>query len=82
MDAHARFWAKRDRDIERACREAARMIRAYLDGEQVDGRSYGGLHRRLLRLGSGSPDRIIMGYPDFDRARDVLHQLRAEARAA
>ncbi|MBY6117386.1 hypothetical protein KUW09_24545 [Mameliella alba] len=82
MEAHAAYWARRDRDIERACRDAARTIRSFLAGDNVDGRTYGGLHRRLLNLGSGSPDRIVKGYPNFERARDALHQLRAEARHA
>lgn len=79
MSAHAEFWAKRDRDIERACRDAARVIRALLTGEHVDGRTYGGLHRRLLDRERLQPDWHVKGYPDFVRARLCMERLRREA---
>lgn len=87
MDAHAAYWAKRghrtDRHIERACRDAARVIRAHLDGEPVDGRTWGGLHRRLLNLTSNASQRHyhVKGWPDFDRALAVLYELRREVRS-
>ncbi|WP_297772708.1 hypothetical protein [uncultured Roseovarius sp.] len=83
MAAHAAYWAKRDREIERVCRDAARVIRALMAGEPVDGRTYGGLHMRLLererRRPDWHPDWHVQGYPDFDRARLCMERLRREA---
>lgn len=48
LAAQARFWEKRDRDIHALCTDAARVIRAYLAGERVDGRTRSGVYGRLL----------------------------------
>lgn len=48
----ARDVAKRDADVARACRDCARLIRAYLAGERVDGRTYSGVHQRMLNMDS------------------------------
>jgi hypothetical protein len=80
MSAHADYWAKRDRDIERVCRDAARVIRALLAGDHVDGRTYGGLHMRLLDRERRQPDWHVKGYPDLARARNCMERLRREAR--
>jgi len=53
MAARADYWRDRDGDLHRACFDAARMIRSLLEGEHVDGRKWGGLHVRLLRLEGG-----------------------------
>lgn len=82
MDAHARFWAGRDRDAERACRDAARAIRVLLAGKRLDGRFWGGLHRRLLRLERHDVDWHVKGYPDFTRARLCIERLLMEGAAA
>lgn len=79
MAAHAVYWAKRDAEIARACRDAARIIRAFLNRERVDGRSWGGLHRRLLALDRTPPDCHVKGYPEFTRARLCLERLKREA---
>lgn len=81
MAAHAAFWAKRDCHIERLCRDAARVIRAFLAGGQVDGRTYYGVQKRLLDRARPPGDyaTAIGGYPDFDRARICMERLRAEA---
>jgi hypothetical protein len=79
MAAHAAFWAKRDVDIERLCRDLARVIRAYLAGEAVDGRTYYGIQRRCLAREGRERDFYVKGYPDFTRARCVMERLRAEA---
>ena len=50
LEAQARFFAKRDDYVARACQDAARMIRQNLAGQPVDGRTWGGLHQRLLTL--------------------------------
>ncbi len=74
MAAHAACWEKRDRDIARACRDAAHQIRGMLSGEYPDGRTYSGLFGRLLRL--ENPHSHYQAYPDFTRARLVLHELK------
>ena len=74
MAAQAAYWAKRDRRITNACLDAARVIRAFLSGERVDGRTYYGLHRRLLNL-ELRPSRKI---PNFTRARLALEALHRE----
>lgn len=79
MAAHATYWQKRDRKTFEACNDAARVIRMFLDGLQVDGRTYGGLHRRLLDLTSRHSADRVAGAPNFDRALQTLYQLRAEA---
>jgi hypothetical protein len=45
LTAQAVYFARRDAHVERACRDAARMIRRHLAGEPVDGRSWGSLPR-------------------------------------
>lgn len=77
MAAHAVYWDKRDRVLERLCRDAACVIRVMLAGKSVDGRTYGGLHRRLLARARDESG--IQGYPDFTRARLTIEQLRREA---
>jgi hypothetical protein len=74
MAAHAVYWAKRDRDFERLCRDAAAAIRKLLNGEQLDGRTWARLHMRLLSR--ERTESRILGYPDFTRARLTLEQLR------
>lgn len=74
MAAHARYWDGRNNDIARACRDAAREIRNALNGIECDGRTWGGLHRRLLRLEGA--ERYARGLPNFLRARLTLEDLR------
>ena len=77
MAAHAAWWNGRDSNVARACRDAARVLRMLLAGERVDGRTWGGLHHRLLTL--ARPGSELRAYPDFDRARMTLEALRREA---
>ncbi|MET4128387.1 hypothetical protein [Roseovarius sp. MBR-6] len=79
MAAHAACWAKRDRNIGHLCRDLARVIRAYLAGEAVDGRTYYGIQRRCLAYEGQEKDFLVKGYPDIIRARCVMERLRAEA---
>jgi len=80
MDAHGNYWHRRDKEIARLCFDAALTIRKILAQEKVDGRSWGGLHRRLLgREGHGLN---LQGRPDFTRARLTLEKLRQEARGS
>lgn len=76
MAAHARYWAGRDKVIASTCTVAAQVIFRFVEGGSVDGRTYAGIHRRLLKLeGSKYP---WQGFPDFQRARLTLERLRAE----
>ena len=50
LEAQANYWLGRDKEVSRTCYNAARVIRQRLGGERVDGRTWGGLHRRLLNL--------------------------------
>ncbi len=80
MAAQAAFWQKRDKHVHRACDDAARMIRAYMVGERVDGRTYGGLHKRLLDL-TTSRRYAHFGITDnLDRALRTIQILDREAR--
>lgn len=78
MAAQATYWHRRDGKIEAACRDAARNIRAFLSNDQVDGRTYYGLHRRLLDLEVRAA-RSSVRFPDFTRARNALEALHREA---
>ena len=77
MAAWARYWHRRDKKIEAACRDAARIIRAFLSNDRVDGRTYYGLHRRLLDLETRSTGNLT--FPNFTRARNALEALHREA---
>jgi len=79
MAAHAAYWHRRDKRIFRACNDAAKVIAMYLDGSQVDGRTYWGLRRRLLDLSSPTSRTPVAGAPNFDRALTTLQTLNAEA---
>ncbi len=81
MAAQASFWEKRDKVIHRACHDSARLIRAFLAGERVDGRTYHGLFGRLLDLESGRA-RAHFGIADnLSRARQTLSELHRKATA-
>ncbi|WP_386173157.1 hypothetical protein [Sulfitobacter sp. R86518] len=79
MAAHADYWQKRDRKTFEACNDAARVIRMFLAGQHVDGRTYYGLHRRLIDLIYRYRAGRVAAAPNFDRALQILQQLRAEA---
>lgn len=78
MAAQAVYWSRRDGKIEAVCWDAARIIRAFLAGDLVDGRTFDGLHRRLLDLEARAA-RSYGWFPDFTRARNALEALRREA---
>jgi hypothetical protein len=44
---HAGYFAKRDPDIAQLCRDSARVIRAMIAGQPVDGRTLRGVMTRL-----------------------------------
>lgn len=80
MAAHADYWRGRDRNHARDCGDAAWIIRAFIAGERVDGRTYGGLHRRLLNRISGR-SQFERAAPNYARALSALQRLKAEARS-
>lgn len=74
LAAQAAFWDRRDDDIARLCRDCARLIRAMLDGQTLDGRTYHGVHRRLL---SGYQNRTEAAIGrSLSRGLDALQELR------
>lgn len=81
MQARAKFWDGRDKRLSAACRDAARVIRAYLFGPQPDGRTVRWL---LTRLYSIDGEFYGLGWADLrfalQRARDAIIELRGEAR--
>ena len=84
MEARARFWSKRDKDVAFACRDAARVIRGYVFGPAPDGRTVTGVLTRLHRLlyerfrALGSADQEMA----LQRAADAIAELRNEARGS
>lgn len=47
LDAQARYFGKSDVEVARLCRDTARLIRQFIRGERVDGRTYFGCTQRL-----------------------------------
>lgn len=77
MAAWASFFAKRDKKIAATCRDAARVIRAYLAGESVDGRTVTGVITRLDTLGMSHQTHRHFGLPQSaERAAGCLRELR------
>lgn len=70
MAAQDAYWVRREEKVGRACLEAARVIRAFLSGEKVYGRTYYGLHRRLLDLETRYTGDLT--FPNFTRAPETL----------
>lgn len=78
LDAQAAYFLKRDADIARACRDAARLIRQHLAGEPVDGRTWGGLHTRLLnQIGQYHAKPGAQIAKSMTRGLETLYELRA-----
>ena len=50
LAAQAAWWGGRDEDLARTCRDTCRLIRALDAGKHVQGRSYQGVHARLVHL--------------------------------
>jgi hypothetical protein len=76
LEAQARFFVKRDDDVSRLCREAARLIRQMLAGERVDGRTWAGVHRRLYDRKMGRDQTTQIG-KSLSRGLGTLVALRA-----
>ncbi|HAW49174.1 MAG TPA: hypothetical protein DCX34_18405 [Roseovarius sp.] len=79
MIAQARYFKGRDKAIFKACTDAARVIRLHLDGQKVDGRTYGGLHHRLVDMEMSSRASYFAVRSNLTRARITLEQLHREA---
>ncbi|NCM96138.1 MAG: hypothetical protein GW948_02140 [Rhodobacterales bacterium] len=80
MAAQARYWDRRDPWIEATCRNAASVIRAYLSGEKVDGRTLRGCLDRLFRIESTVRHQSKPHtYNSLVRARETIINLRNEA---
>jgi hypothetical protein len=50
LDAQANYFGRRDEAIATACRDCARIIRAFIAAEQVAAQAYGDLRRHMLDL--------------------------------
>jgi len=74
----AQYFAKRDGDVASACRDCARLIRAFIAGERVDGRTYSGVHTRMMNM-----DRRYTGETQIaksvSRGLSTLQLLHSEA---
>lgn len=84
MEAQAAYWTRRHPfDLADACRDAARIIRRFLDNETVDGRTVAGIIGRLERfagqLGGGYHGMIE---ESLYRAVHAIRTLQQEARDA
>lgn len=81
LAAQAKYWDGRDDDVSRACHQCARLIRAMLTGDPVEGRTYGGLHGRLLDLEITWRERSDTTiWNSLTRGRLTLEALRRESR--
>lgn len=80
LAAQARFWDRRDDNVAQACRDCARVIRAMLAGDQIDGRTYFGLHRRLLNLEITWRTENETLWNSLTRGRQTLETLNRERR--
>ncbi len=81
LEAQATYFQKRDDDIARVCRDTARMIRQHLASEPVDGRTWGGLHTRLLnQIGRYHSQPDVQIARSMTRGLEALYQLRAANR--
>lgn len=79
LEAQAGFFRKRDQFITDACQDSARMIRKLIADEQIDGRTWAGLHTRLLNFtssGRGRSDTQIA--KSLRRGLATLVELRKE----
>lgn len=77
LAARAAFLHGRDRAAEALCRDAARVIRAYLSGPPPDGRTVAGVLGRLYGTNRGGADHLA----SLARAAAAIRTLRAEGRS-
>ena len=82
LSFQAQYFAKRDGDVASACRDCARLIRAFVAGERVDGRTYGGVYQRMLNMDfrhRRMPDTQIA--KSINRGMLTLQKLYGQSRA-
>lgn len=70
LDAQARFFDKRDADLSKTCRDCARLIRAMLNAGKIDGRTYSGVHTRMINM-----DVRYRGRPETQIAKSISRGL-------
>lgn len=76
----AQYMGKRDGDVASACRDCAKLIRAYLGGQPVDGRTYYGVMTRLKAQHDRYRNRLDSQIgKSLDRGLEALRTLRAGA---
>lgn len=79
LAAQAGYWAGRNDDLSRDLRQAAHMVRQFLSGAPVDGRTYRGLQTRLSNRLSSGAGVFPQAQPSLRRGIETLRLLRAEA---
>lgn len=80
LDAQAKYWRGRDRDIEEVCRDGAWLIRQMIAGAPVRG-TRTGLYKRLINMtGSAMQDRQPQIFTSLTRARLTIDELERGAR--
>ena len=77
MAAHADYWYRRDKKTYALCRDACSLIRSMIDREEVDGRKYHGVWRRLLSNERKYYSSRVQGFPNFGRARSCIETMKA-----
>lgn len=50
LNAQSNHFDRSEPELAQACRDAARAIRGMLDEGKIDGRTYVGVHRRMLNF--------------------------------
>ncbi len=70
LDAQAAFFDRRESDLAAACRDCARTIRAMLNDGKIDGRSYSGVHTRMMNMQTR-----YRGRPDTQIAKSITRGL-------
>lgn len=76
LEAQGRYFHRRDDDVSRLCEDTARLIRALLAGQRVDGRTHAGLCARLANRSPRYPADSQIG-KSLDRAQRMLLALRS-----
>ena len=72
LDAQAAFFDRRESGLAAACRDCARAIRAMLNDCKIDGRTYTGVHTRMMNMQTR-----YRGRPDTQIAKSISRGLCA-----
>jgi hypothetical protein len=78
LAVQADYFARRDDEIARLCRDSARLIRAMIAGQAVDGRTLSGVMTRLQGYNS-RPRAAVQSQIDksLERAMVTINELNA-----